>query len=210
MNCPLCQTVANKPFFNKDQKLFYRCGTCDGIYRDKHTYLAPKDEHKRYENHNNDVTDIGYQNFVMPLVDQVVTNFDANHHLGLDYGAGPGPVITKLLKDKGFSLKLYDPYFWPDATVFDLSYDFIVCCEVIEHFNSPVVEFKRLRNLLRPKGQLICKTSLYNDQVNFETWYYKNDPTHVFLYTAATLDWIAKNIGFEKMELNEKLIVFGI
>ena len=208
MNCPLCKSDAPTVFYNRAEHVFYKCNQCDALFRPKEYYLDSTKEHQRYLTHNNDVNDVGYQNFVRPIVTQVVNNFDPAQHRGLDFGAGPGPVITKLLKEKNFNLALYDPYFWPETQVLQTTYDFIVCCEVVEHFNSPAIEFKRLHNLLNKDGQLICKTALYDDSINFEQWYYKNDRTHVIFYTQKTLDWIAKEIGFKRVETTSEVIVF--
>lgn len=208
MTCTLCSTTAHQPFYSKDSHIFFKCTNCDALFRSSQSYLAPDQEHERYQNHNNDVTDPGYQQFVLPLVEQVVKCFDPDAHKGLDYGAGPGPVITALLKEKGFRLNLYDPYFWPDKTVLEQPYDFIVCCEVMEHFNNPKSEFKKLKTLLHPGGQLICKTALYDTEIDFDAWYYKNDPTHVFLYTINTLDWIKTHYGFKQLERHNGIIVW--
>ncbi len=206
--CPLCKQDASKPFYNKTVHIFYECLNCEAIYRSEESCLSSKKEHERYLTHNNDIEDLGYQNFVMPLVNQVEENFDSNVHKGLDYGAGPGPVITKLLNDKNFELALFDPYFWPNTSVLEATYDFIICCEVMEHFNKPNHEFKKLRGLLKKGGQLICKTSLYNKEIDFSKWYYKDDPTHVIIYGGKSLDWISDNLNFTRVSLKNGIIVF--
>lgn len=208
MNCSLCSNSQLSLFYDSSLHRFFSCDGCAALIRDPATYLDKKQELERYLTHNNDVEDTGYQNFVQPVVNQVLEHFMADRHLGLDYGAGPGPVITKLLNDKGYKLNLYDPFFWPDTAVLKKSYDYIVCCEVMEHFNNPKEEFAKLFKLLKPGGQLICKTDLYNSDINFEKWYYKNDPTHVIIYQIATLDWICQNFGWNKVAVNERTIVF--
>ena len=44
----------------------------------------------------------------------------------------------------------------------------------------------------------------------FEHWYYKNDLTHIFIYQEAALHWIQKNLGFEKVEFLDKVVVFEV
>ena len=39
-------------------------------------------------------------------------------------------------------------------------------------------------------------TDVFNQSINFENWYYKNDETHVIFYTKNTFDWI-KNDEFQ-------------
>jgi hypothetical protein len=155
--------------------------------------LSSEDEFREYSIHKNDVNDPRYQEFVMPLVDLIISE-QQPHTLGLDFGAGPGPVVAKLLQDKGYSINLYDPFFHPDRTPLSQKYDYIFCSEVIEHFNHPFEAFSQLASLLNESGTLYCKTSLLTDETNFASWHYKNDATHVFFYHAKTVAWIEENI----------------
>ncbi|MFW6248472.1 MAG: 2-polyprenyl-3-methyl-5-hydroxy-6-metoxy-1,4-benzoquinol methylase, partial [Bacteroidota bacterium] len=41
-----------------------------------------------------------------------------------------------------------------------------------------------------PGGYLLIKTNLMAGQSNFKNWQYRNDPTHVFLYTPQTIHYI--------------------
>lgn len=49
--------------------------------------------------HENDINDPGYRAFVAPVVDRISSDRTPKH-FGLDFGAGPGPVIAKLLSDR--------------------------------------------------------------------------------------------------------------
>lgn len=208
VQCPLCSGAAEL-FFKMPGKIYYQCGQCLGIFLDQACYICREAEKRRYQEHNNDINDSRYQKFVEPVVLKVQERFGPEH-IGLDYGAGTGPVAAKLLRDKGYSVELYDPYFWNNPKVFQKKYDFIICCEVIEHFNAPAKEFKRLRPLLNPGGALFCMTDLYSDTVNFREWYYKNDPTHVFFYHRDTLIWIKLKIGFSSLKVNRRLVQFSL
>lgn len=204
--CPLCSGDAEL-FLEMPDKTYHRCGRCLGIFLDRAYLVSPEAEKRRYEEHNNDIHDTRYQKFVEPIVLKIQERFTREHR-GLDYGAGTGPVIAKLLWDKGYPVELYDPYFWNNSAVLEVKYDFIICCEVIEHFHSPAKEFKLLRSLLNPGGELVCMTDLYSKDTDFKNWYYKNDPTHVFFYHAETLYWIKEQFGFSSSEINNRLIKF--
>jgi hypothetical protein len=78
----------------------------------------------------------------------------------------------------------------------------------MEHFFNPHKEFRLLARLLNPGGKLYCKTSLFNDDQDFGSWYYKNDPTHVFLYSSESLEWIKDNFKLKKLQIEPKLITF--
>ncbi len=194
MICTLCSSEITISFFSEKEHSFFNCSTCGSVLRGLDTFPTPEEEIIRYEEHNNDVNDIRYQKFVSPITDAVQKNFFPENSIGLDFGAGTGPVITKVLNDKGYKLNLYDPFFIPDTAPLQEKYDFIVCCEVIEHFHHPLKEFKLLHSLLKPNGKLFCMTDIYSKTIDFSTWYYKNDPTHVIFYTERSLQWIKKEM----------------
>ncbi len=166
-------------------------------------------EKKRYLEHNNDIYDLGYQNFVSPVVSKVKSLHGPNDS-GLDFGSGPGPVISHLLAESGYSIQKYDPYFFPNPSIWNQVFDYIVACEVVEHFYDPHKEFARLRTLLHPdRGNFIVYTDPIYESLNFPAWYYKNDPTHVFFYSNETMDWIRNEFGFSKLTIQGRLFVFS-
>lgn len=201
--CPLCNQFGET--FYKDR--FYCCPDCSGIFVASAYIPNPEKEKKRYEEHINDVTDVRYQNFVSPIINAVKKNFPTNS-LGLDFGAGTGPVISKILGDIGYQLKQFDPFFCNDTRVLQHSYDYIVCCEVIEHFHFPSKEFELLKSLLKPNGHLYIMTHLYNNKINFNNWYYKNDITHVFIYQQDTLEEIKDRFDFSSLAIEDRLVTF--
>ena len=206
VNCPLCQSTS-KLFCDKPKHLFYKCTNCDGIFRPKDTFLTAEEEKEHYEKHNNDVFDERYQAFVSPIVNAVLHDFSPEAK-GLDFGSGTGPVIAKMLTDKGYQVQNYDLFFANEPSLLQGKYDYVSCCEVMEHFHQPYKEFKLLKSLLLSKGKLYCKTEVYTNQKPFENWFYKDDFTHVFIYQLKTLEWIQKNLRFSKVSVYDKLIVF--
>ena len=207
MPCSLCNCKNTREFSVVNDREYFQCEECRAILLSPELYLSPQEEKSRYRLHNNDVNDPGYIEFVSPIIDRVRSDFKTDA-VGLDFGCGTGPVITSELNKSGFQIKLYDPYFKADSKVLQDQYDFIVCCEVMEHFQAPAKEFKLLRSLLNPGGKLYCKTGIFKPEINFEDWHYKNDPTHVFFYSAETLEWIRKNLNFSKLEILDNFIVF--
>lgn len=183
-----------------------RCEKCLGIMLLPFYYLKPDLEEGRYRLHNNDIHDSRYQAFVSPLTTAVKRDFSPDA-VGLDYGCGPGPVAAVELEKQGFTVRLYDPFFENHQENLQQQYNFIICCEVMEHFHQPAKEFRLLSDLLRPGGKLYCKTSLFTEDLNFPEWYYKNDPTHVFFYAKESLEWIRNNLGFRNLTIEPKLIV---
>lgn len=173
---------------------------------DPQYYLSREEEKVRYLTHNNDVNDPGYQKFVRPVV-RAVTNHTQIHHHGLDYGAGTGPVITKMLQEKGYSMTTYDPFFILNPEALTTTYDFIVCCEVAEHFHHPQREFTRFHRLLNPGGLLVIKTELLTPNIDFPNWYYINDPTHTLFYTSEGMHHILTQHDFQDLNISPRLVI---
>lgn len=207
--CPLCFSPGNV-FYSQPGRDYRECTTCKGIFVARDHFPHPDEEKERYLTHNNDVNDLRYQKFVSPIVERVKSNFNPGEHVGLDFGAGTGPVITKLLSASGFEISAYDPFFLPFPELLQKSYDFIACCEVIEHFQNPAKEFELLRSMLLPEGQLLCMTHIFHPGIDFNTWYYKNDPTHIFIYQEETFHFVQEKFQFRELKIKDRLIVLGL
>ncbi len=201
--CPLCESKSD--LFYQKGKTYHICRNCKGIFLNKDFYLNPISEKLRYETHNNDIDDPRYQEFVSPITSNVLKDFK-KEHTGLDFGAGTGPVISKLLEDNNYNIKQYDPFFADNKSLLKTNYDYIVSCEVVEHFHSPKKEFELLNSILKQNGILYIMTDLYEPSINFEKWYYKNDPTHVFLYQSTTFEYIKDNFNFNDCKIEDRLI----
>ncbi|MBK5196280.1 MAG: class I SAM-dependent methyltransferase [Proteiniphilum sp.] len=207
--CPLCEAVTDKICTVIKNRKYYRCAQCDGVFMDSAFLPDRTEEAYRYREHNNDVYDDRYRAFVSPIVEAVLENFTAENR-GLDFGAGTGPVISKMLEEKGYDIRQYDPFFHADRSLLNKQYDYVVACEVIEHFHYPASEFLLLRGLLNDNGKLYCRTSILHPEQNFESWYYKDDPTHVFFYSPITAEKIRDKFGFKRVDINGNLIIFSV
>jgi len=201
MICPLC----NSALINKKDECYYDCEICKAIVKDEKYRLTAAKEKARYETHNNDVNDVRYQNFVQPITNYVVEKF-LPEHKGLDFGCGTGLVISSVLTKQGYDIVQYDPFFAPDKSVFNSRFDYIFSCEVFEHFFNPKQEIDTLTSLLKVKGALLIMTSLYNDEIEFKKWNYRNDATHVFIYRKETIEYIANKKKLEIDVLTNRFI----
>ena len=205
-NCPLCNN-SGKIFYSSKRHTFNQCDICKSIYLDNSFFLNTEKEKERYEEHNNNVNDKKYQKFVSPITSAIFNNHTKDEK-GLDFGAGTGPVIAKVLSSKNYNLSLYDPFFHNNKELLNNKYNYIASCEVIEHFHKPYKEFALLKSLLNNEGHLYLMTNIYNDSIDFRTWYYKDDKTHVFIYTKETLQWIKKEFGFKSLNIEGHFIEF--
>ena len=205
-SCPLCQHKAVS-FYKKRDKHFFQCTHCHAVFLDPDSRFKKDNEKQRYLHHQSSPEDSGYLDFLSPIITTVQDNFTAAHK-GLDFGCGHTPVLSELLSKQQFDIASYDPIFHDNKSLLDQKYDFIICCEVIEHFYHPDKTFELLSKLLKPKGQLICHTHIYQDDIDFQSWYYKNDPTHVFFYHPSTLEYIKNKFSFTSLDVTENLITF--
>jgi SAM-dependent methyltransferase len=202
--CPLCSSPSSL-FFATCGTTFYKCPNCESIFRNPADNLASEKEKARYLAHNNSPTDPDYRAFVAPIINVITSRFKTSQQ-GLDFGAGPVPVIAEILKNKGYKVETYDPFFHDQPNLLKQRYDYIAACEVIEHFRDPAREFKLLRSLLKPGGALLCMTEIYEDGIDFERWPYKNDATHRFFYTRRALEWIKERFGFASLKIEGRLV----
>ncbi|MEN8187525.1 MAG: class I SAM-dependent methyltransferase [Bacteroidota bacterium] len=203
--CPLCSGIS-LIFDISGKQHYYLCENCKGIFLDKDHLLDRSEEKDRYYLHENHINDQGYIKFADPIISSVRELFNSTHQ-GLDFGAGHTPVISEVLKRDGFQVEIFDPIFFNNTNILDKKFDFITSCEVIEHFYNPKKEFELLFKMLKSNGKLICMTDIYNG-IDFATWYYRTDPTHVFFYQEETLKWIKSNFGFQDVTINNRLIIF--
>lgn len=206
-SCPLCHHQT-QPFYQFKQRLYHQCGFCQAIIMDPSLWPDRDAEKSRYLEHLNDVEDKRFQKFVTPITARVQAQFSADAQ-GLDFGAGHAPVITHVLQQKGYNIQPYDPLFFPDEQLLHKQYDYISCCEVIEHFHNPEKSFSLLNKLLNKQSQLFCMTEIYHEGIDFHRWNYKNDPTHVFIYHRNTFSVIAQRFGFQKPEIRGRLVCFA-
>ena len=206
MICPICLGTNVFSFQLIGFIEYFRCKSCLGLFTDPESRLSPEEEKERYSLHNNDVDDPEYRKFLSKLYDPLIKKLKKESR-GLDYGCGPGPALASMLREEGFSVDIYDPYFFPDESYKDKVYDFITCTEAAEHFYEPQREFNKLDRVLAGKGILGVMTNFYEDTINFEDWYYRKDPTHVVFYTVKTLQCIAEERSW-KLDIQDKNVVF--
>tara|TARA_R110002073_G_scaffold123819_10_gene267942 strand:- start:116179 stop:116862 length:684 start_codon:yes stop_codon:yes gene_type:complete len=188
--CPLCGEAVSEEFWRDRRREYLRCQVCSLVWVPSRFHVSAEAEQAEYELHQNDPSDIGYRNFLGRLATPLLARLSTGAS-GLDFGAGPGPTLSIMMREKGYSVDTYDLYFNPDAAVFKNTYDFITATEVVEHLRDPGAELRRLFAMLRPGGVLAIMTKLALGPAEFSTWHYKNDKTHIVFFSAATFLWLA-------------------
>ncbi len=198
MHCPLCAGSAPAPFHEDRRRPYLRCGDCALVFVPPEFYLDPQAERAQYDLHQNRVDDPAYRAFLSRLALPLAARL-APGARGLDFGCGPGPALACILREAGYEVSLYDPFYRPDLEVLRGQYDFISATEVVEHLHHPGRELARLWSLLVPGGWLGVMTKLAREPAAFAAWHYKNDPTHVCFFSVETWQWWARerDVGLE-------------
>jgi len=189
---------------------YWHCLECDLISMDSESFLSHADEKARYENHQNIEGDTGYEKFLRQLWNPL-QKFLSGGQTGVDFGSGPGPALQKMIERDGYTCEIYDPYYAPDEAVLARKYDFVICTEVVEHFNFPNKAWAQLLALVKARGYFGGMTQFHpggkEAAAFFEKWWYARDPAHVCFYSEKTLRWIFNRAGFEILEIHSPVVI---
>jgi hypothetical protein len=154
-------------------------------------HLPREDEKAVYDRHENEVDDQRYRGFLDRLAGPLLERLQPPGEV-LEFGCGHGPALAAMLGEVGFTVSLYDPFYFPDPEVFNRRYDAITATEVVEHLAAPGRELGRLWGCLRKGGWLGVMTKRQPPLDQFATWHYRYDPTHVSLFHAESFYWLAR------------------
>ena len=192
--CKLCGSPSQQL---KHKKLYHVCGNCELIWLDERDVLAPGPEKERYLEHNNDPDNQGYRKMFMDFLDMVESRCKGQR--ALDFGSGPGPVLAGILRDRGWDVDIYDPYFAPDEAFKQCKYNLVTCTEVMEHVSDPLITWRSLVERLDTGGVLAVMTHFHPGVQKFKDWWYIRDATHVGFYNRITMEWLAQELGLKML-----------
>ncbi len=194
--CPLCtEPIGFKEVQGPDTRVYHHCEECHLIFTATRFQPTKKEEEHRYRQHNNGIQHKGYVTFLYKAIKPAL-QFLRPGMIGLDYGCGPQPTLSRLLEQEGFTCDDYDPIFFPELNQ-NKQYNFIFATECFEHFFYPARELIKIQQLLKDDGILAIMTEQWQSLEKFKNWYYAKDNTHVSFYHQRTFQFIA-----EKSEMN--------
>ncbi len=196
--CPLCSSSGASIFFKDRRRSYFLCDCCALIFVPSEFHLSEGEEMARYNQHNNCIDDLGYVEFLNGAVEAVGRFVDVGA-CGLDFGCGKGAVLAQLLRERGFCVDVYDPFYFKDFVFDGKLFDFVTATEVVEHFCFPRREFELIASLLKKGAFFVVMTNLY-DGIDFSSWWYKEDATHVCFYGKRSLEVLASLYGFRLLE----------
>lgn len=191
-SCPLCHSENTVPFHQLEEKAYFLCQVCDLAFLHPALLPGPAEEFDRYETHQNDPTDLGYITFLSQLI-RPMLGFLSPGARGMDFGSGPVPAISHLLKEARYDVASYDIFYADDPEVLTRRYDFITASEVAEHLHSAGETLDRIWACIDPGGIFGIMTGIRTEDIDFQSWYYVRDPTHVIFFSQKTMEWLAEH-----------------
>ena len=209
MQCKLCNNPVITIMDLRNNWEFFHCRECEFIFKNPSNFVSKENELKQYNHHNNTMDSPGYVEMFENFIDATFgTNIDKIKNV-LEFGSGPGPVLSELLKAKNLNVDLYDKYFSPQKVYEGKRYDLITSTEVIEHIEDITEIFEFFSSHIKSGGYLALMTQFHtNDTEDFKKWWYKNDPTHICFFRPHTFEVLAKMSGFEVLKHDSKKSVF--
>ncbi len=178
------------------ERPFYQCATCELVFVPASYHLSRAQERAVYDQHQNHPGDAGYRGFLSRLVTPLLSRL-APGDRGLDFGCGPGPTLSVMLREVGIECADFDPFYFNDRSLLDGSYDFITSSEVFEHLAAPAQVMHQLCGMLAPAGWLGVMSKRLVSVDALANWHYIRDPTHVSFFGDATFEWIGQSFGLE-------------
>jgi Methyltransferase domain len=194
---------------NKYEIGYFRCKECQTITTEEPYWLE-----EAYQSAINQ-SDTGYvmRNMNMASISLLLINAYRLKGPLLDFGGGYG-LITRMLRDKGHEIFLYDPYcsniFAQSLALENLDgrhFALATCCEVMEHWKEPLLEFRRLAALT--DNILVTTVTLPEPPPKPKEWWYYGleHGQHLTLYSKKGLQYLAKTAGMN-LYSNDKDIHF--
>ncbi|MFC1490081.1 class I SAM-dependent methyltransferase [Candidatus Latescibacterota bacterium] len=205
--CPLCSSDRTQEYHRDKHRIFNRCHNCELIFVPPEYFISHEEEKARYDSHINNSDDQGYREFLKRLYKPLEKRLNPKSS-GLDFGSGPGPVLSQMFENSGHTMTLYDPFYADNLSALSESYDFITATEVLEHLHHPGMETNRLWECLEPGGWLGIMTCPVPESGAFEDWYYIRDSTHVCFYSHETFRWLAACWNAELTIVEPDVILF--
>ena len=207
MTCKICLSHTKTIEDAQLLKTYYACPHCEAFFLDEAFFLSHEQEQKMYSQHNNSLENEGYVAMFENFLDFFWQDIASSKAI-LDFGSGPTPVLSELMKRRGATVACYDKFYQPIAIHETQQYDCITSTEVFEHLDNPLETLDYLNKHLKEKGLLALMTLFHqNDENHFLTWWYRRDPTHIFFYTPKTIACMAEKSCFSVLKTDNKRVI---
>ena len=193
MHC-FCGFKMDRIKINKDE--FYDCPNCQ--YLRRIDLVSPKLEKERYDKHICDASYIKYMESIYLEIEKYIYGNDI-----LDYGCGQIHALSDILKENGYNSDYYDLYYYPKLE--NRKYDTIILIEVFEHIANPVLELRKIKDMLNINGRIIIATNFRAKELN--NWWYLRDKTHVSIFSSDSIKYLSDKLGFKYEIIYERNLI---
>lgn len=208
MKCKICSGLVTTFFDPRMGCDTYHCEACQFIFKDAAAYVAPDRELKQYNQHNNTIDSPGYVEMFEAYIERCITPYKSRIETVLEFGSGPGPVLSQLLEKHGFHVEIYDKFFSPEPVYEGKQYDLITATEVIEHIDDPVGIMRFFHTHLKPGGYLALMTQFHTNEIaTYLKWWYRADPTHICFFRPETFKVLGDISSFSVIDADPKKLV---
>ena len=208
--CKICQSSTSVIKDVKKELNYYRCSSCGFVYLDDTQRVDEAREKKQYDQHNNSLENEGYVQMFEEFIDLSIAPYLANIQTALDFGSGPTPVFSELLRRRGLEVDIYDLFYAPQKVYESKSYDLISSTEVFEHLSKPLEVLELLSKHLNPQGYIVLMTKFPPKEDDaFLNWWYRRDPTHISFFTPQSFELMAEKVGLKLLKtINSNIAIF--
>lgn len=185
---------------------YSQCSSCQGVFVNREFLPGDEAEKRRYELHQNTLENAGYRGYLESFI-KIFETFPGIETI-FDYGCGPSPALVQLLVNRGYDARGWDPFFASETKRFENGADLVTCLEVAEHFFNPRKDFELIAECVKPGGYLVLGTHSipqFSGEKTwgfFESWWYRQDITHVSFYSEKSLQIVAASAGFTLCDQN--------
>ena len=203
----VCGNLCDSFEDEKKKLLYYQCLSCHFIMKSKENFASFDEQKERYNLHNNNEDDIGYQAYFQRFIDFTLRDIEKPES-ALDFGCGASSLLAQMFEKEGITCDFYDPIYHADESYKNKSYDLITSVEVFEHLHDPKAILKMLSQYLNPNGSIAIQTAFHlHDRDRFLNWYYRLDPTHIVFFSLKSLEALAEEAGMSVVACNSKNMV---
>ena len=208
IHCPLCDANLEKKLISKFEAhcifgggrlVRYQCADCDLIF-------GPEKILKMSDAQLSDEYSLHYS--VYSEGDSTEQEIRAFHALNpskngiyLNFGAGAWSKSVKILRDEGWNVYGYEPYsqnasefiITDEKVLESMKFDGIFSNNVLEHFNHPVEEMRKISGYLKDDGQMSHATPCFE-------YLYEYTRFHLFFFLGKSSNILAEKAGLEVIE----------
>ncbi|RUO29166.1 methyltransferase [Aliidiomarina sedimenti] len=210
--CVLCASTNFEHWYQGqhgaiENRDYFACLECGLVQVPAEQQPGASEEQAIYELHQNNPQDPGYRRFLNRAFEPVVTRLKPGAS-GLDFGSGPGPALSLMFEEAGFSCANYDIYYANEPARLHQDYDFITATEVFEHLSQPAQALDTLCQCLKPGGLLMIMTQRATSKAEFVSWRYIHDPTHISLFSDKSMDYISQRWPLHELERRRDTVLW--